>query len=402
MIKAYKKFLVSTSYFQNKKLQIGAPYKHQYILSLQGFNKASKEICSWDDYQPTPLHLLSDLAKEYGVALIAYKDESCRFSLKSFKALGGAYAVANLLIKKLKEIGITANSSDLIARTYIELSSKITVCCATDGNHGRSVAWGSQKFGCNCEIYIHRNVSIGREKAIAKYGAKVNRIEGNYDDSVRIAAEVAEENNYYVVSDTSYEGYTDIPKDVMQGYTVMVDETMKQMKEMPTHVFLQGGVGGFPAATVSFLVESLDCPPIFVVVEPTNADCLFQSAVNGEPTVVLGDLDTVMAGLACGEVSLLAWSILESYVPHFMTIEDNSVSITMKLLANRKTPIVAGESAVAGLAGFLIASHDSSLKETLKLDNNSRILVFGTEGDTDEKMYEKMVGRSATEVLKDS
>ena len=402
MIKAYKKFLVSTSYFQNKKLQIGAPYKHQHILSLQDFIKASKEICSWDDYQPPPLHLLSDLAEESGVALIAYKDESCRFSLKSFKALGGAYAVANLLIKKLKEIGITANSYDLIAGTYIELTSKITVCCATDGNHGRSVAWGSQKFGCNCEIYIHRNVSIGREKAIAKYGAKVNRIEGNYDDSVRIAAEVAEENNYYVVSDTSYEGYTDIPKDVMQGYTVMVDETMKQMKEMPTHVFLQGGVGGFPAATVSFFVESLDCPPIFVVVEPVNADCLFQSAVNGEPTVVHGDLDTVMAGLACGEVSLLAWSILESYVPHFMTIEDNSVSITMKLLANRKIPIVAGESAVAGLAGFLISSHDSSLKETLKLDNNSRILVFGTEGDTDEKMYEKMVGRSATAVLKDS
>jgi len=402
MINEYKKFLVSTSYFQNKKLQIGAPYKHQHILSLQGFNKASKEICSWNDYHPTPLHLLSDLAEESGVALIAYKDESCRFSLKSFKALGGAYAVANLLIKKLKEIGITANSSDLIAGTYTELTLKITVCCATDGNHGRSVAWGAQKFGCNCEIYIHRNVSIGREKAIAKYGAKVNRIEGNYDDSVRIAAEVAEENSYYVVSDTSYAGYTDIPKDVMQGYTVMVDETMKQMKEMPTHVFLQGGVGGFPAATVSFLVESLDCPPIFVVVEPTNADCLFQSAVNGEPTVVHGDLDTVMAGLACGEVSLLAWSILESYVPHFMTIEDNSVSITMKLLANRKTPIVAGESAVAGLAGFLIASHDSSLQETLKLDNNSRILVFGTEGDTDEKMYEKMVGRSATEVLKDS
>jgi len=402
MINEYNKLSVSTSHFQNKKLKIGTPYKHQHILSLVGFNRANKEICSWDDYQPTPLHLLPDLAKESGVASIAYKDESCRFSLKSFKALGGAYAVANLLIKKLKEIGITANSSDLIAGTYIELTSKITVCCATDGNHGRSVAWGARKFGCNCEIYIHRNVSTGREEAIAKYGAKVNRIEGNYDDSVRIAAEVAKENSYYVVSDTSYEGYTDIPKDVMQGYTVMVDETIKQMKETPTHVFLQGGVGGFPAAAVSFLVESLDCPPIFVVVEPANADCLFQSAVNGEPTVVHGDLDTVMAGLACGEVSLLAWSILESYVPHFMTIKDDSISKTMQLLANCERPIVAGESAVAGLAGFLIASHDSSLKEALKLDYNSRILVFGTEGDTDEKMYEKMVGRSATEVLKGS
>ena len=402
MVNEHKKLLVSTSHFQNKKLKIGAPYKHQHILSLDGFKRASKEICSWDDYRPTPLHFLPDLAKESGVASIAYKDESYRFSLKSFKALGGAYAVANLLINKLREIGITANSFDLIARTYIEFTSKITVCCATDGNHGRSVAWGAQKFGCNCEIYIHHNVSAAREEAIANYGAKVNRIQGNYDDSVRIAAEVAEENSYYVVSDTSYEGYTDIPKDVMQGYTVMVDETMKQIKGTPTHVFLQGGVGGFPAAAVSFLVESLDCPPIFVVVEPANADCLFQSAVNGEPTVVHGDLDTVMAGLACGEVSLLAWSILESYVPHFMTIKDDSISKTMQLLANSKRPIVAGESAVAGLAGFLIASHDSSLKEALKLDENSRILVFGTEGDTDEKMYEKMVGRSATEVLKGS
>ena len=402
MINEYKNFVNSSTHFENKRIQVCSEYKHQNILSLKSFKLANKEISSWDKYEPTPLYYLSDLANYAGVLSIAYKDENLRFSLKSFKALGGAYAVANLLIKKLKEIGIEANSSDLIAGTYKELTSKITVCCATDGNHGRSVAWGAQKFGCNCEIYIHRNVSIGREKAIAKYGAEVNRIEGNYDDSVRIAAEVAEENSYYVVSDTSYEGYTDIPKDVMQGYTVMVDETMKQMKEMPTHVFLQGGVGGFPAAAVSFLVESLDCPPIFVVVEPANADCLFQSAVNGEPTVVHGDLDTVMAGLACGEVSLLAWSILESYVPHFMTIKDDSISKTMQLLANRQTPIVAGESAVAGLAGFLIASHDSSLKETLKLDENSRILVFGTEGDTDEKMYEKMVGRSATEVLKGS
>ena len=402
MINEYKNFVNSSAHFENKRIQVCSEYKHQNILSLKSFKLANKEISSWDKYEPTPLYYLSDLANYAGVSSIAYKDENLRFSLKSFKALGGAYAVANLLIKKLKEIGIEANSSDLIAGTYKELTSKITVCCATDGNHGRSVAWGAQKFGCNCEIYIHRNVSIGREKAIAKYGAEVNRIEGNYDDSVRIAAEVAEENSYYVVSDTSYEGYTDIPKDVMQGYTVMVDETMKQMKETPTHVFLQGGVGGFPAAAVSFLVESLDCPPIFVVVEPENADCLFQSAVNGEPTVVHGDLDTVMAGLACGEVSLLAWSILESYVPHFMTIKDDSISKTMQLLANRQTPIVAGESAVAGLAGFLIASHDSSLKEALKLDHNSRILVFGTEGDTDEKMYEKMVGRSATEVLKGS
>ena len=395
----YSDFDLSFSHFENRRIQAGSEYKHQDILSLEAFELANKEITSWDKYEPTPLHIFSDMAKDVGVSSIAYKDENLRFSLKSFKALGGAYAVANLLIKKLKDIDINASSRDLIDGTYKHETSKITVCCATDGNHGRSVAWGALQFGCNCEIYIHRNVSIGREEAIAKYGAQVNRIKGNYDDSVRLAAEVADNNDYTVVSDTSYEGYTDIPKDVMQGYTVMVDETLKQMDEIPTHVFLQGGVGGFPAAVVSFIVESLACPPIFVLVEPTNADCLFQSAVNGKPTAVHGELDTIMAGLACGEVSVLAWSILESYVPHFISITDESIPTVMQLLANRDTPIVAGESAVTGLAGFLIASNDSKLKEKLSINENSKILFFGTEGDTDETMYEELVGRSSSEVL---
>ena len=399
MANHYSEFSLSFSHFVNPKVQLGSEYKYQDILSLEGFELASKEITSWDNYKPTPLHSFDDIAQETGVSSVFYKDENTRFNLKSFKALGGAYAVANLLIKKLKDEGIKANSSDLILGTYKDYTSKLTVCCATDGNHGRSVAWGAQQFGCNCEIYIHQNVSPGREKAIAKYGALVNRIDGNYDESVRIAAEVAELNGYTVVSDTSYEGYTDIPKDVMQGYTVMVDEAMKQMNVTPTHVFLQGGVGGFPSAVVSFLQESLDCPPIFVVVEPVNADCLFQSAVNGEPTPIHGDLDTIMAGLACGEVSVLAWSILESHVTHFMSITDESVPKTMQLLANRKTPIVAGESAITGLAGYLIACNDSDLKSKLMINENSKVLFFGTEGDTDEEMYEQLVGRSSEQVL---
>ena len=399
MANRYSEFSLSFSHFVNPKVQLGSEYKYQDILSLEGFELASKEITSWDNYKPTPLHSFDDIAQETGVSSVFYKDENTRFNLKSFKALGGAYAVANLLIKKLKDEGIKANSSDLILGTYKDYTSKLTVCCATDGNHGRSVAWGAQQFGCNCEIYIHQKVSPGREKAIAKYGALVNRIDGNYDESVRIAAKVAESNGYTVVSDTSYEGYTDIPKDVMQGYTVMVDEAMKQMNDTPTHVFLQGGVGGFPSAVVSFLQESLDCPPIFVVVEPVNADCLFQSAANGEPTPIHGDLDTIMAGLACGEVSVLAWSILESHVTHFMSITDESVPKAMQLLANRKTPIVAGESAITGLAGYLIACNDSDLKSKLMINENSKVLFFGTEGDTDEEMYEQLVGRSSEQVL---
>ena len=400
MANSYNDFSLSFSHFVNPNSHLGSDYEHQDILSLDGFRLANKEITSWDNYLPTPLHSFDDMAQDTGVSSIFYKDENPRFTLKSFKALGGAYAVANLLIKKLKEEGINANSADLISGKYKEFTSNLTVCCATDGNHGRSVAWGAEQFGCKCEIYIHRNVSQGRERAIAKYGAIVNRIKGNYDDSVRIAAEVAESNGYTVVSDTSYEGYTDIPKDVMQGYTVMVDEAIKQMNDVPTHVFLQGGVGGFPAAVVSFLQESLDCPPIFIVVEPANADCLFQSAVNGEPTAVHGDLDTIMAGLACGEVSVLAWSILESYVPHFMSITDESIPKAMQLLANRESPIVAGESAIAGLAGFLVACNDANLKSKLMINENSKILFFGTEGDTDEEMYEQLVGKSSEEVLK--
>ena len=201
MANSYNDFSLSFSHFVNPNSHLGSDYEHQDILSLDGFRLANKEITSWDNYLPTPLHSFDDMAQDTGVSSIFYKDENPRFTLKSFKALGGAYAVANLLIKKLKEEGINANSSDLISGKYKEYTSNLTVCCATDGNHGRSVAWGAKQFGCKCEIYIHRNVSQGREKAIAKYGATVNRIKGNYDDSVRIAAEVAESNGYTVVSD---------------------------------------------------------------------------------------------------------------------------------------------------------------------------------------------------------
>ena len=163
MIKQYKHLVHSTRHFENLNIQADLEYKHQHILSLEAFERAKKEITTWDNYKPTPLHVFSDMAKDAGVSSIVYKDENSRFSLKSFKALGGAYAVANLLIQKLKDIGISASSSDLIAGTYKHETSKITVCCATDGNHGRSVAWGALHFGCNCEIYIHRNVSVGRE-----------------------------------------------------------------------------------------------------------------------------------------------------------------------------------------------------------------------------------------------
>ncbi|PHR71823.1 MAG: diaminopropionate ammonia-lyase [Arcobacter sp.] len=401
MINEYKKYLNDTEFYDNSAATVKGEYEHQDILSLEAFEKASKEITSWDDYSITPLVDLKDLASQTGVSKLFYKNEHYRFSLKSFKALGGAYAVANLLIGKLKEKGIIASSKDLLAGTYKDITSKITVSCATDGNHGKSVAWGARSFGCNCEIFIHSHVSVSREKEIAKYGATVNRIDGNYDDSVHFADKTAEEKGYFTVSDTSYEGYTDVPKDVMQGYTIMVDEALKQMACKPTHVFLQGGVGGMAAAVASFILETYGKDsPIFVMIEPTNAACLLQSAKNGKPTVVHGDLETVMAGLSCGEISMLAWKILENKTKGFFTIPDEPIAKVMKYLSNLEEPVVAGESAVAGLAGFMIIQHNESYRKALEIDENSKILFLGTEGDTDSLVYEKMVGKSSADVLK--
>lgn len=399
-INQFKECPSTVEHYSNESNLDSGEYKNTDILSLHKFYEAQKEIKSWSNYEPTPLHLLTNIAEQSEVAEIFYKDERLRFSIKSFKALGGAYAVLKLLIGKLNDTGIKANSDDLISGKYSEITSTITVCCATDGNHGRSVAWGAKMFGCRCEIFIHQNVSVAREKAIAKFGADVHRIDGNYDDSVHIAAKVAKEKKYFVVSDTSYEGYTEIPKNVMQGYTIMVDEATHQMQVNPTHVFLQGGVGGLAAAIVAYFVESdyLNVP-IFVIVEPAKAGCLLQSAKNGKPTIIGGDLETVMAGLSCGEVSLLAWEILRTRVNHFITMEDYCVAPTMKLLASQSTPIVSGESAVAGLSGFLIAAQDENLRSKLGIDNNSRILCFGTEGDTDEEAYTIAVGRSSKEIL---
>lgn len=375
-------------------------YIHQDILSLTNFEKAKNEIHTWAGYEETPLYELKELAEITQVSKIYYKDEAYRFTLKSFKALGGAYAVANLLIDELNKKEIKATSKDLLNKKYKSITENITVSCATDGNHGKSVAWAAEMFGCNCEIFIHSHVSSQREKEIQKYGAKVTRIEGNYDDSVNIAAQVAKEKSYFTVSDTSYEGYLSVPKDVMQGYTIMVDETINQMKEKPTHIFLQGGVGGMAAAVISFFHETYgEDSPIFIMVEPENAACLLESARNKTPTVIHGNLDTVMAGLSCGEVSLLAWDIIKNTVQSFLSISDKDVGPTMKYLSQQNIPIIAGESAVGGLVGFISVQKNEELRKSLLIDKDSKILFYGTEGDTDEVAYKQLVGKSAQDVL---
>jgi diaminopropionate ammonia-lyase len=373
------------------------------ILSDRAFEIARSEITSWTGYRETPLRELPGLARALGIGRLYYKDESGRFGIGSFKALGGAYAVFRLIQKEIERAtGKCVHASDILSGAHKDVTLRITVTCATDGNHGRSVAWGAQMFGCRCVIYVHASVSEGRCNAIARYGAEVRRVSGNYDDAVRQADQDARANGWFVVSDTSYEGYVSVPRDVMQGYSVMADEALRQMPSPPTHVFVQGGVGGLAASVCAHLWQRYGGKrPVYVVVEPEKADCLYRSAVAGRPTVVHGALDTIMAGLACGEVSLLAWKILQPGADAFMTVTDEAAAEMMRILASGRfddRPIVSGESAVAGLVGLALAATDQDARARLALGPDSIALVIGTEGATDEEVYRQIVGRTAEQV----
>jgi len=376
------------------------------VMSQAGFDAALAEIASWPGYAVTPLHRLDALAAQLGVASLWYKDERGRFGLGSFKALGGAYAVANVLRRKVMAARGLAKvtSRQLLSGEFADVVGAATVTCATDGNHGRSVAWGAQLFGCHCVIFVHEHVSTGRRDAIARYGAEVREVKGNYDDAVRHAAATAQANGWTVVSDTSYPGYRDIPLDVMHGYGVMAAEIAQQLGGAPpTHVFAQAGVGALAAAVcASFWLRWGARRPRFVTVEPLHADCVYRSLEAGEPVVVGGDLDTVMAGLACGEVSELAWEILHGGANAAVALDDSYALDAMRMLARSSSgdpPVVAGETGGAGLGALLAARDYPEMGAVLELDARSRVLLLGSEGDTDPAIYRQVVGRTAQEVL---
>jgi diaminopropionate ammonia-lyase len=362
----------------NPGLDRGRPYAEaeRAILSLVGAREALAAISRWPGYAPTPLVPLPDLARVCGVAEVLVKHEGHRFGLKSFKALGGAYAVERLAAER----GVDG----------------LVVACATDGNHGRSVAWGARRAGAKAVIYVHEHVSQGRADAIAGYGADVVRAGATYDESVRLCAEAADAHGWAVVSDTSWPGYEEVPKTVMQGYAVLAMEAEAQGAR-PTHVFVQGGVGGLAAGVLSYRWEKLGAArPILTVVEPDVAACLFASAKAGAPTAFPGGLDTIMAGLACGEPSPVAWRILAPGVDAFMTVGDAQAAEAMRDVA--RAGLALGESGVAGLAGLRAATADDAARRTLGLDAASRVLCYGTEGATDAAVYERIVGRRPEEV----
>jgi diaminopropionate ammonia-lyase len=382
----------------------GAPL--EAVLDPAGFRAAHREIASWPAYAPTPLLALDRTAAALGIEKLFYKDEAPRFGLKSFKALGGAYAVLRLLADAVAAAsgGQAATAAELAGGRWRQVTEAITVTCATDGNHGRSVAWGARLFHCRCVIFIHATVSDGRAKAIAAYGADIVRVPGGYDDSVHHAAAVAAEKGWAVISDTAYEGYSAVPRQIMEGYGVVAEEIFAQLPggDAPTHVFLQAGVGGMAASLCArFWQHWAAARPRTIIVEPDRAACLYESARAGRPVVLTGDLDTVMAGLSCGEVSLLAWPVLAAGAEDFMTIGDDLAVDTVRFLADGAggdAPLVAGETGVAGLAGLRAAAADPALRAALALGPASRVLVIGSEGDTDPEIYRRITGRSADEV----
>lgn len=361
--------------------------------------EARAEIEAWRGYAPTPLRALPGLAEAAGVSAIDYKDEGLRFGLRSFKALGGAYAVLRVLARELtRTLGAEPATSDIRAGHYRESTRELTVLTATDGNHGRSVAWGAQRFGCRCRIYMHEHVSETRADAVRAYGAQVVRVAGTYDDAVRRAAADADAHGWHAVADTGWEGYADVPREVMAGYALLMTEALEQLpaQQRPTHVFVQGGVGGLAAAVTAVLWMELGANrPRIVVVEPERAPCLFRSARRGRAVRVPVTQETLMAGLSCGEPSLVAWPILAAGADHFLTLGDEAVAPAMRLLAEAPfgdTPVVAGESGVAGLIGLIAARVDGRLAASLRLDARSRVLLIGTEGATDAGIYRRLTG----------
>lgn len=385
------------------------PVELRQVMNMETARESRRWLARWAELssEPTPLYDLPGVADQLGIARLSVKDESVRSPLGSFKALGAPIA----LLRQIMRLHPDLDAGAVLAGRYADSLEGYTVISATDGNHGRSLAAAARDAGCRCVIVLHAEVSQEREDAIAAYGARIVRIAGDYDDSVEEAARLAAENGWQVISDTSYAGYEDIPRDVMQGYGIISEEIADRASangsgyDGYTHVFLQGGVGGLPAGVIAYLWELHgEQRPRFVVVEPEQADCLLQSALQGRAARASGtSVDSVMAGLACGETSPLAWRFLEHSVDHFMTLEDKGVAPAMRLLAqgsDRDIPIVAGESGVAGLVALCALRDKSALAAQVGLDTRSRVLIVNTEGATAPELYRSLVGEEPRSVLR--
>ncbi|TPJ31938.1 diaminopropionate ammonia-lyase [Mesorhizobium sp. B2-8-3] len=372
-------------------------------LGLAGAGEAERFLAARENHAETPLHPLPALAGELDIGALYLKDEGKRLGLGSFKALGGAYAVMHLVLEEAgRRLGRAVDVDELHKPEVRAIAAQMTFACATDGNHGRSVAQGAGLVGARSVIFVHSGVSNERVAAIARFGAQMVRVAGDYDQSVREAARVAAERGWTVVSDTSWPGYERIPGLVMQGYTVIVREALKRLPEPPTHVFLQAGVGGFAAAVAGHLAIRLgEDRPKTIVVEPARAACVYATAKAGHPVAIAHSKPTVMAMLECYEPSLVAWRVLSRIGDAFMTVEEEDAVSVMNRLARPKAndpAIVSGESGGAGLAGLIRAAGDRKIRAALGLDSSSRVLIINSEGATDPGRYAQLVGMAPDEV----
>lgn len=359
--------------------------------------------CQLPGYQPTELCALPALAAAWGLGGIYVKDESSRFGLQAFKALGGSYAVARLICHKLKVELSETPYSFLVSDEVRRRLGSITLTTATDGNHGRGVAWAAEQLGQSAVVYMPKGAAPARVEAIRGHGALVEVTDLNYDDAVRLADRMAQKNGWYLVQDTSWPGYEEIPLWIMQGYLTMIGEAVDQLAAQglqPSHVFIQAGVGAMAAATVGYLVNRFPTrPPRCILIEPMAAACIYASAMagDGRARIVDGDLATIMAGLACGEPNLIGWPILRDFASGYASLADWVAANGMRILANPLSGdqrIVAGESGAVGIGLMDLLSNSPAFAEAgeaLGLGPDSRILVLNTEGATDPVSYRRIL-----------
>lgn len=354
------------------------------------------------EYSVTPLYNLEGLANHFGLGNIFVKDESYRFGLNAFKVLGGAYAIGHYLADKLG-VDISEVSFEYLKSAEVkEKIGEITFVTATDGNHGRGVAWAANQLGQKSVVYMPRGSSQIRLDNIRKEGSDASIIDGNYEDAVNLSDEMAKKHGWVVIQDTAWEGYEEIPIWIMQGYGTIIYEAIEQLEDYgidkPTHVFLQAGVGSFAGAMLGYLVDKYgEDRPITVVVEPDDANCLYLSSLSGKIEIVEGDMPTIMAGLACGAPNTVSFDILKDYADGYLSCPDYVAARGMRMLAaplKGDPQVISGESGAVGTGVItLLMERDEykDLREQLKLDENSVVLLISTEGDTDPKKYQDIV-----------
>ena len=342
---------------------------------------AYKTISGWKGYEPTPLISLNKLSRKLKLNNIFYKDESKRFHLKSFKALGGAYAVE----KAAKD------------------NKNLIVATATAGNHGRSVAWGAQRLGLNCKIFISEYVSEARANSMRNLDAEVIRVNGNYEKSLEECVTQANKNGWEIIQDVAWENYETVPKLTMAGYSVMIKEISNQTNQYITHVFLQAGVGGMASGAIAGIAKYFKRIPKIIIVEPENADCVLKSIDKGSLQKVDIKKESIMGGMSCGEVALVPWKILKESVDICTSISDENVDLTISMLKNKilsDEEIVGGECSTPGIISLIACSEDNEIKKNLGLEESSNILVIGCEGDADENLYNKLLSTGNKKLLK--